>query len=246
MKFKLESMSGNLETPKKVEHFDGLESIGLFDYPSTSAINKYLEEINNPLNVEKFYTAYSRFSRAIEHAQTAEDLETIKRDIQIYENTVILGYDERNLLEELYVKCDVDEKLKFSQDSKTVKPISKPLDFISEVDELNLSIPPLPSQSKDDDLDELQKLLNEISGNETPNTNNTSDDLEEDIRKILESIEAAKEVDIVPTKEPKHVKVHVIKARKKKVPKKIRIRKITKPGLPGDILEDSSNLTKRR
>jgi len=221
MKFKLESMSGNLETPKKVEHFDGLESIGLFDYPSTSAINKYLEEINNPLNVEKFYTAYSRFSRAIEHAQTAEDLETIKRDIQIYENTVILGYDERNLLEELYVKCDVDEKLKFSQDSKTVKPISKPLDFISEVDELNLSIPPLPSQSKDDDLDE-------------------------DIRKILESIEAAKEVDIVPTKEPKHVKVHVIKARKKKVPKKIRIRKITKPGLPGDILEDSSNLTKRR
>ena len=241
MRFRLE---GSLETPNKVEHINGIDSLGLFEYPSASAIDKYLEEINNPLNVEKFYTAYSRFSRAIEYAQTIEDLETIKRDIQIYENSVILGYDERNLLEGLYVKCDVDIKLKFSQDSKTIKPISKPLDFISEVDELNI---PLNNQSKqqssEDAFAELRALLDELDGNEPSKDDKKYD---EDIKQILESIDSAASVDIVPTKEPKKAKVHIIKARKKKVPKKIRIRKITKPGLPGDILEDSSNLTKRR
>jgi hypothetical protein len=280
MGMRLESFGGSLENPKRVEHIDSIDGLGLFEYPSKGAINAYLDTIGDTRKIEAFNTAFSRFSRAIEHAHTIEDYDTIFRDICIYEDSVILSFEQRSALLDLMFKCSAEKSLLQMKEDTIQQEKTKPLDHVDEFKEIDYSsifhdpvsspdeslIPSNPPQTQvDEELSEMRELrellaqigdskpsiepeLDEFLQPSNPTQTQDDDSFDKIMQEILDSVDDTKSsVDIVPTKEPVKAKVHVIKARKKKVPKKVTIKKITKPGLPGEMLEeDTSNLTKRR
>lgn len=238
MGMRLESFGGSLEDPKRVDHIDSIEGLGLFEYPSKDAINEYLDIIGDTRKIEAFNTAFSRFSRSIEYAHTIEDYDTIFRDICIYEDSVILSFEQRSALLDLMFKCSAEKSLLQMKEDTIQQEKTKPLDHIDEFKEIDYSsIFHDPVSSTDESL-----IPNNLTQTQV------DDSFDKIMQEILGSVDDTKStVDIVPTKEPVKTKVHIIKARKKKVPKRVRIRKITKPGLPGEMLEeDTSNLTKRR
>lgn len=174
------------------------------------------------------------------------EVEEIPEDVSTTDEDITDEERFENILHEISGDLDPEQPLVSEEISGDLNP-EQPL--VSE------EIPEDVSQTEGtiDGEEYLNALISEItedsesiqqSKEETPKS--TSEQIKELLDFIDSQLKDTTSVEIVPTKEPKHVTVHRIVARKKKVPRKITIKKITKPGLPGDMLEEESNLTKRR